>query len=180
MKFLIIHGIEGYPTENWFGWLTDKLEALGHEVICPHFLGDEFEGWRTKFLEIADEIDNETIWIAHSMGAPFALNMLEEFGAKKCHLVGGFGTMPDNKFAPRMVSFVKDFNWANIKANCSDFTIWHSDNDPYVDINKAHELVDNLGGNLHLVSGAGHFNSASDYNTFDLLLDDLTQTPSES
>ena len=33
----IFHGTEGYPEENWFPWMKEKLEAEGCKVVVPQF-----------------------------------------------------------------------------------------------------------------------------------------------
>ena len=33
----IFHGVGGHPEENWFPWLSKKLEALGCKVFIPQF-----------------------------------------------------------------------------------------------------------------------------------------------
>ena len=34
-RVFIIHGWDGYPEENWFPWLRQRLEEYGFEVQVP-------------------------------------------------------------------------------------------------------------------------------------------------
>ena len=67
----------------------------------------------------------------------------------------------------------KSFDWQQIKSNCQNFVIFHSDNDPYIKLEKAQEVAEHLGAEVTLVKGAGHFNKATGYETFDLLLEKI-------
>ena len=80
MKFVIIHGAYGNPSENWIPWLRESLEKLG-EVIVPEFPtpeGQSLENWRNVF----DSSDENTILIGHSLGPAFILDILERNKAK--------------------------------------------------------------------------------------------------
>ena len=71
-------------------------------------------------------------------------------------------------------SFVdKRFDWQKIKQNCKKFYIFHSDNDPYVSLEKAEQLAKNLGVDVILVKNAGHFNEKVGYTKFELLLEKI-------
>ena len=67
----------------------------------------------------------------------------------------------------------KQFNWNKIKSNSKKFYVFHSDNDPYVPLEKAEDLAKKLGVNVILVKNAGHFNEKSGYNRFELLLTEI-------
>lgn len=57
-----------------------------------------------------------------------------------------------------MKSFtMREFDFGKIKSNCGRFTVFHSDNDPYVPLKKGEELAGLLGVEVTLVKGAGHF-----------------------
>ena len=47
----------------------------------------------------------------------------------------------------------------------------HSDNDPYIPIEKADELAKHLEVHPIIIADGGHFQGESGYETFDILLD---------
>jgi len=127
--------------------------------------------------EFKDKINEDTIFVGHSLGVAFILNVLERYPAKATFLVAGFTGKVDNPFDESMKTFAqKEFNWEQIKANCQHFFVFHSDNDPYVALEKGEELAKNLKTELIFVEGAGHFNQASGHNTFELLLEKIKKS----
>jgi predicted alpha/beta hydrolase family esterase len=175
----IFHGVGGFPEENWFPWLKNKLESLGHRVFVPQFPTPEnqsLESWLKVLEQYDNYLTNDAILIGHSLGAPFALNVIEQKPVKAAFLVSGFVGKAENEFDKGMKTFAqRDFNWTQIKSNCKFFKIYHADNDPYLSLDKAERISKNLGVEITIVKGAGHFNSSSGYNTFDLLFEEITK-----
>ncbi len=173
----IIHGAYGHPGENWFPWLKSELEKLGCTVFVPRFPtpeGQTLENWLKIFENYRQYLDENTIFVGHSLGVPFILTILEslEKPIKASFLVAGFVSFLGNPaFDEINKTFVeKNFDWEKIRKNCKKFYIFHSDDDPYVPLEKAKELAENLGVNIILVKGAGHFNEKAGYTRFELLL----------
>jgi uncharacterized protein len=170
MNVIIIHGVGGHPQENWFPWLKKELEEIGHKVGIPQFPKPEtLPSW----LEIikAYNIDKETILVGHSLGVPFILNILEKSVCHSAFLVSGFVGKLDNEFDNVTKTFAqKEFEWSSIKKNCSHFEIFHSDNDPFVKIEKAYELQKNLNCELTIIKNGGHLNQSSGFTKFSELL----------
>ncbi|MBU0706524.1 alpha/beta hydrolase [Patescibacteria group bacterium] len=170
----IIHGVSGYPEENWFPWLKKELEARGHNVIVPQFPTPEnqtLKSWFKTLEEYKEFITPSTLFVGHSLGVPFVLNIIEKQPIKAAFLVSGFVGKAGNDFDDSMKTFAqKTFDWEQIKKNCKNLVVFHSDNDPYIKLKKAQELAEHLGVKVNLVKGAGHFNAAAGYDTFDLLL----------
>ncbi len=178
INLFIIHGISGSSQENWFPWLKEKLKELGVNVIVPDFPNSDnprFDWWLDHFKQYQTYLNEDCIVVGHSLGVPFLLSLLEKYLVKAAFFVAGFSSLPDNQFKDEMKTFIKDFNWQKIKDNCSQFHIFHSDNDPYVPIDKAEELKEKLQAKLTIVPQAGHFNTAADYNKFELLLDKIKE-----
>ena len=178
-SIFIFHGAGGYPEENWFPWLKRQLEDLGHKVFVPQFPTPEnqtLDNW-LKVLEQYDSyLDKNSILIGHSLGVPFALSVIEKYPVKAAFLVAGFIGKIDNEFNEGAKTFARrDFNWKKIKENCKNFYIYHSDNDPYLPIENAERIAKNLGVEIKVIKGAGHFNKSAGYTAFDVLLEDVRE-----
>ncbi|MFC1655363.1 RBBP9/YdeN family alpha/beta hydrolase [Patescibacteria group bacterium] len=175
----IFHGVGGSPQENWFPWLKEQLEDLDQQVIIPQFPtpeGQTLENWLNVLDQYKEDINEDAILIGHSLGVPFALNVLERYKVKAAFLVSGFYGKADNQFDPGMVTFAqREFDWEKIKSNCEYFYVFHSDNDPYIKLEKAEKLAEKLEIDVTLVPGAGHINQSSGYTEFDILLSKIKE-----
>jgi len=176
-NILIVHGVGGSPEENWFPWLKKELEKLGHNVIVPQFPtpeGQYLDRW-LQVLEPYDEfLNKDTIVVGHSLGVPFLLNVIENKSVYSAFLVAGFTGKIGHQFDESMKTFAqRDFNWEKIRKNCKNFYIFHSDNDPYVRLDKAEELEKNLDSKIILMKKAGHINEGSGYFEFHELLEEI-------
>ncbi|MCL5411638.1 MAG: alpha/beta hydrolase [Patescibacteria group bacterium] len=181
---IIVHGAYGYPEENWFPWLKASLEKSGCRVFVPAFPTPEnqtLENWLKVFEDCLPFLDEEAIVVGHNLGVPFLLNVIEKNDRiiKAAFFVAGFSSLPHNQFDEILKTFVeKDFNWPKIKQNCQKFYVFHSDNDPYVRLERAQELAGNLGVDLTIVKGAGHFNEKAGYTEFGLLFEEIKSVSS--
>ena len=147
-KAFLIHGAYGNPEENWFPWLKSELENSGFQAIAPAFPTPEnqtLESWLKVFSKYEKSLDKDTILIGHSVGCAFCLAILERAPApiKAAYLVSGFTSpLQNGQFDPLNKTFVeRKFNWEKIRKNCRHFCIFHSDNDPYVPLEKANAPV---------------------------------------
>ena len=73
MPYYILHGFGGYPKENWFSWLKQKLEAKGETVIIPKLPNadmPQLSEWLDAFRKEVDK-HGEGIIIGHSLGGCF-------------------------------------------------------------------------------------------------------------
>lgn len=177
---IIFHGSYGHPEENWFPWLKKELEKLGHDVFVPKFptpVNQDFNRWLKIIEPYFQKFNQDTILVGHSIGATFILNILERTDTKilSAFLVSGsIGLLGNTVFDSITESFTKDdFNWSKIKSKCKSFHVYHSDNDPYVPLEKGIEIARNLSVKLTEISGAGHFNKDSGYEQFPRILEDI-------
>lgn len=178
-KVFIIHGAYGNPEENWFPWLKKELEKLGEKVFVPKFPTPEnqtLENWNKVFSEYEKEVDEETIFVGHSLAPAFIMHLIEKLDhpIKAAFFVSGFSGLLNHEIDKINHTFVEGgFDWNKIRTNCKNFFLYHSDNDPYVPLKYAKELEEKLNGKLAIILNAGHFNSEFGYTKFPKLLEDM-------
>ena len=147
-------------------------------MIVPQFPtpeGQTLENWLATLKNYEADLTSDTILVGHSLGGSFILNVLERYPVKAAFLVACVFGVLGNTFDEGMKTFAQhEFDWTTILANCRHFEIFHSDNDPYIKLEKAEELAEHLKTEVTLVPGAGHFNASSGFTKFDLLLEKIT------
>ncbi|HIJ98142.1 TPA: serine hydrolase family protein [archaeon] len=179
MNFLILHGYGGYPNENWFPWLKEELEKLGHIVEVPQLPESEkpdLGKWMDEVAKYDEIFGGDLIIIGHSMGVTLGLRKLEtiENPIKAFISVAGFAEKLDSRYDKVVKTFMEtQFDWEKIKQNCKSFYVYQSDNDSYVPVQAGEKLSKNLGAEFILVKNAGHFNSFAGYNKFESLLEKI-------
>lgn len=177
----IFHGTGGNPEGNWFPWLKEKLEKNGLQVIVPRFSTPEnqsLEAWFKVLDQYKKEINENTIFIGHSLGGMFLLKVLERLDkpVRAAFFISApIGVRPI-KYYDSDYSFAHFiFDWPNIIKKAEYFTVYHSDNDPYVCLKNGKELAKQLRVNLKFISQAGHLNAESGWTKFDKLLQDVNK-----
>lgn len=177
---IIIHGTYGNPDENWFPWLKTELEKIGYQVYVPTFPTPEnqnLESWLKVIGDLHKNIGAQTIFIGHSVGASFILSIIEalDLPVRAAFLVSGFlGLLDNEEFDNLNKEFVNQkFDWGKINRNVQDIYLYHSNNDPYVPVERAYELAANLGVEPIIIENGGHFNEKAGYKEFPRLLSDI-------
>ena len=175
----IFHGTGGFPEENWFPWMKEKLEELGYKVIVPQFPTPEnqtLENWFKVMDNYSGALNQDTILIGHSLGGAFLLRVLEriQLKIKAAAIVSApVGIRPIKNWEGDQPFIGKPFDWDKIKNSAQKFFVFHSDNDPYVGIGNGEETARRVGTELTFVPNAGHFNKTAGYTKFDLLLEKI-------
>ena len=181
-RFFIVHGAYGNPEENWIPWLKKELEKIGHEVNVPKFPTPDdqtLDNWLQVFKPYNKLIDQDTIFIGHSLGPTFILNILQRINTKikAAFLISAVSDMLGNKQFDKInhTFFEKGFNWKKIKKNCGTFVLINSTNDPYIPMELGKRLAQNLDISLILLKDAGHINKAAGFIEFNFLLEKIKE-----
>jgi uncharacterized protein len=179
-KAAIIHGTKGSPAGNWFPWLAAELESRGIETLVPSLPtpdGQNLNSWLQAFDAQVGTLPSESLLIGHSVGAVFALRLLERVKnpVGTAVIVAGFtGKLGLPEYDALNSSFVFGaFNWPVIRRNSKRIICLAGDNDPYVPTEQGKEIAEGLGAKLIVIPGGGHLNAEFGYTNFPRLLDEL-------
>ncbi len=180
LRAIILHGAQGGPETNWFPWLQSELEPHGTEVVRPRFptpQGQSLDAWfdvydaRTEALPALP-----TILVGHSLGAAFALRLVERSTAPinglflAAGFVGALG-LPDYD-AINASFFLQPFDWTGIRKRMGPAChVWAGNDDPYVPLARSQSMADSLEVRLEVVPSGGHLNSETGFTTFPQLRD---------
>lgn len=160
--------------------MKQKLEEKWYQVFIPVFPTPQWQSlyaWKAAFEEYKKYIDSETIFIAHSVWPSFVCSVLEhwDISIKSCYFASWFLwniNIPD--FDRLNNSFVNTgYNWEKIKNNCGTFYMCHGSDDPYVPLQNARLMGDNLGIEIDIIDWGWHLNSESGYSEFEYLLNKI-------
>ncbi len=113
-RVYIIHGYTASSRANWFPWLKNQLEFNGIETHIPDMPFSDYpqlDLWLKCMREKAAVIDENTIFIGHSLGCITVLRFLSEKNVKikGAILVSGF--INENPMSEKTIglqSFVED------------------------------------------------------------------------
>lgn len=170
-NFALFHGTlsPNQRVDNyfWMPWLMNGLHKQGHIAWMPELPdgeNPERERWLRCVLDTCPfEYDEQTTIVTHSAGGPLALSLLEKLTnpVGRVIMVAGFWRSLPNNVAQAVLQ--ERYNWNAIRANCKQFFIVNSDNDPWgCNDEQGREMLKYLGGGTLIVpSGAGHMGSIS-------------------
>jgi len=170
---VILHGSQGSPDKHWYPWLKRNLEENGYSVDLIQFPTDNevLDTWRSRFEKQIGSLEGKLI-VGHSLGAVFALNLLQDYGvAKKTVLVSGFvGIISPDQPESHWTFSDNNFDWSTIKTNSKEFIVVHGTDDPYVPLDKGVELSEKLNCDIRTIKSGGHFLEKHGYDKFEELL----------
>ena len=180
LRVVVLHGAHGGPDTNWFPWLRDELSARSIEVLVPRLPtpeGQSLETWFDAYDRAADALPAApTIMVGHSLGAAFALRLVERAAEPfKCLLlasgfVGALG-LPDYDTINGSF-FSTPFDWTGIRKRMGRVCrCWAGDDDPYVPLPRSQDVADHLQALLEVIPKGGHLNSDTGFDAFPQLRD---------
>lgn len=160
ISFILVHGWEGGPNEDWFPWLNKKLIKAGYDVTnmaMPNSMSPKNGEW-VKHIEDHTDPSREIFFIAHSLGAASVLRYLERIDQQ---IKGVIFVAPyiinEKKYKSISSFFNKKFDWQKINKNCKKFFTIFSDNDSFVSLKQYTFMKDKTDVELIILHDKCHF-----------------------
>lgn len=169
-KAYIIHGWDGYPDEGWFPWLKIELERIGFSVNIPRLPRPEeprIKNWVPFVQNLITEPDEDTFLIGHSMGCQTIIRYLESLPENVtiggAVFVAGFlkrlTNIEDEDIVRDVVNewLTSPLDLTKVKPHIKKSVAIFSDDDQFVPLDSQEEFRDELGSEIIIESGRGHF-----------------------
>ena len=86
----IVHGYQANTESHWFQWLADQMKPYGYNVEIVYLPDSDcpsFEAWYQAIQNsMQNNLNSETIIVAHSLGVISTLNYLTSMPVSYTHL----------------------------------------------------------------------------------------------
>lgn len=180
MNVLLVHGSFGKPFENWFPWLESELAKIDIPCIIPSFPTpnhQEYSDWERlmDYYYDMNVVNEDTVLIGHSCGSVFLVHYLLSHNIKVKGLicVSGYNNFVSGVEMMDQLNGSFYVEKAKICMNnyANSIFAFYGDDDPNIPQSYLMDFAKVLGGEIHCVSGAGHFNASAGYTECEMVLD---------
>jgi len=179
-RAVLVHGYQGTPLHGWRPWLREELVLRGWQVSIPAMPNPDAPKCDEWVKTISREVGAPSpicALVGHSLGCIAILRYLERLPASakvgSVILVAGFGHDLGN---PALSSFSNPpLNWAAIRSHAPRVILLHSDNDPFIPLSEGYFMQKELGAELIVQKGMGHFSSSEGTKRLPIVLERLLE-----
>lgn len=179
-QIYVIHGYGASIEDHWFQYVKKNLQNKNTTVTLIHLPNSDqpdFMKWQGALSRQISSIDNNTLFIAHSLGCLTVLNFLEH---NKIKSVGGLvcvsGFIDCLPSLPELDEYIGHSKKCFLVVN--NIGIKHmyiSDNDSYVPSEFSINLAKQLGFTYTIIPNSGHFLAKDGYCEFPELVSLIKQ-----
>eukprot|EP00300_Choanocystis_sp_HF-7_P033886 c46322_g1_i1.p1 GENE.c46322_g1_i1~~c46322_g1_i1.p1 ORF type:complete len:206 (+),score=39.09 c46322_g1_i1:3-620(+) len=164
------NGCGNVHSSNWYKWLHDRIIAEGFpvRVVLPRYMPDPNVARETVWIPYIKETlgaNEHSIVIGHSSGAEAIMRLLgggipgNENGTKVkgAVLVAACYTDLDNDNERASGYYSREWNWETIRNHADWIVQYHSTDDPFIPIDEARHVAQNLRTEYHEFEDHSHF-----------------------
>jgi len=181
-RVFVIHGWGGSPQRDWMPWVKSALDKRGFEVHVPQMPDTDnpiIESWVAHLAKEIREIDENAIFIGHSIGCQTILRYLESLPeGKKCKkviLIAPWMTLMNLKEEEKPIATPWEetsIDFGKVKTKAEKFIAVFSDDDPVVPSEENTKVFkEKLGAEIITKHKMGHFTQAEGFTELPFLLE---------
>lgn len=164
-RVVIIHGWDATPKDHWIPWLRKNLKDV--DTIAPQMPDTSYpkiDAWVSHLKKTVGKIDENTYFVAFSIGCQALLRHLAETGETPG---GAILLAPWMKLKPGSLDDKEDKEtvreWEKTPLNFSKISDFPSvailsEDDPFVSMNQGKIFKDGIKAKIMKVKNMGHFN----------------------
>jgi len=182
-RVVIVHGWGGSIYHGWYRWLKAQLESKGYHVALPKLPNPNYprlETWIPALAESVGTPDESTYFVGHSLGCQTIARYLETLpkGVKvggAIFVAGFFDSLFRENYNKEDMA-TSDL-WINtpidlrkIKSHLNKSIALFSEDDPDVPIGNKDRFANELGSEVVILNGYGHFTGSDGFNKLPIVL----------
>ena len=182
MKNITVYVVHGYTASSdaeWFPWLKGKLQEIDVNVNVlnmPDANSPVAEKWIECLNENVKELDENTIFVGHSLGCAAILRFLENKPAdtKIAGAIFASGFIKKNSKYAIFDSFIKEnLDMDKIIKMVKNRCVLSAPNDKYVPYELSCDLAKRFSAKLITIENGGHFIAQEGFSEFSELYEEL-------
>jgi len=165
-RAILIPGNGGGSTDaDWFPFVADDLRQRGCEVISPGTWPDPVLARAEYWLPYLEQLgtDENTLLVGFSSGAIAAMRHAQDHRILGSVLVAPYHTTLGIREEEISGYFDDPWPWQRIRENQQWIVQLNSPSDPYIPIEEARFLHEQLRSDYHEVPNRGHFYPMDDF-----------------
>lgn len=173
----LIHGYTASPDSNWFQDFKKKLENENIEVSIlnmPNSQSPKLNEWIDYMKNSVKEIDEQTIFIGHSLGCVTILNFLSTSNTTKIKglfLISGF---VESSPIPALIEFVRPkLNYNYLKQLTSTSIVISAVDDDIIPYEYSKKLAERIDAKFTLLKEGKHFIDSDNFTEFPFLIKEI-------
>lgn len=175
----IVHGYGASPSEHWFAWLKSEMEKTGATVSIinlPTPDDPQPQAWQSALKTQVTSLDNNTYFVAHSLGSITLLRFLEKQPSNApiggYILVSGFNERLPT--LPQLDRFIKpDIDYGKLVQSASRRVVIAAPDDSVVPYRFSQALATSLDARFITVEQGNHFLASDGFAEFPQVLAEL-------
>lgn len=149
---------------NWYGWLEDRLTALGcFDKVTLRLMPDPLVARRSIWLPFLREelhVDSQTLVVGHSSGAEAAMRLAEDTQlggvvlVAACHTDLGCENERASGYYPPSGG---PWRFERMRENAGFIVQFHSEDDPFIPVSEARHVAEQLQSEYIEFTDKSHF-----------------------